>query len=200
MQMVRAAIFDQETGQVTATMEGSADMLAAVQSWVEIPPGLDLVDPVSWSVDLETLELTVTDLAPIKAAAVARVNDLAGRARAPFITDIPGQEMLYSDKAQEARDVLAMLDAGGQPDPLDFPFLQMEVELRPDVPDLPAAAVFILGRARALRQVGAPLERLRLGASLQIEAASTAAEVEAAVSAAAQGVHALQAALAAAVE
>ena len=47
------------------------------------------------------------DLAPLRAAAVQRVYAAAGRVRARFATQIPAQDMVYLEKAAEARRFLA---------------------------------------------------------------------------------------------
>lgn len=55
MPNIHAAIYDPQTGQVTATaIVAEVKALARAGDWVEIPPGIELDDPGAWRVDLET--------------------------------------------------------------------------------------------------------------------------------------------------
>lgn len=174
MQTISAAIFDPQTGQVTATMMGTVDMLESVPAWVEIPAGVDLANLAAWSVDLETMELVVTDLEPIKSTATAAVNEVVGRARLRFITDIPGQEMIYTIKEQQARTYLA-----ADPEPTDlseFRMIATEVAVRGITPY--EAAQLILNLSSIWQQVGGALEDIRLQAVMDIDAATTAEGIE----------------------
>ena len=49
----------------------------------------------------------VKELAAEKVVAVSKVNRMIGEVRLQFITDIPGQSIIYANKEQEARDYLA---------------------------------------------------------------------------------------------
>ncbi len=57
------------------------------------------------------------NLAAKKAEAIARINELCGRVRACYITDLPGQQAVYAEKQAAARNFLengissALLDA-----------------------------------------------------------------------------------------
>jgi hypothetical protein len=63
------------------------------------------------------MKLTVSkDIAGLRAAAIRRVYAAAGLVRTRFATNIPGQEMIYLEKAAEARRFLA-----AYPTPEDAP-------------------------------------------------------------------------------
>lgn len=73
------------------------------------------------SVEAETpLEPT---LEAIRADAMRYITALRGQARLAYITDLPGQDMLYMAKAEEARSYLA----DPAPDPADYPLIMSEV-------------------------------------------------------------------------
>lgn len=63
------------------------------------------------------------ELARARDAALARITVLRGKARLSYITDLPGQDMLYMAKAEEARAWLADPD----PDPAAYPLVMSEV-------------------------------------------------------------------------
>lgn len=95
------------------------------------------------------------------------VNGVVGRARALFITPIPGQEMTYLAKQTEARELLAM--AAEPEDPSIFPFLYKEVGLTG--PTITAVAQVVLNLAYQWSIVGSELERVRMNANSQIRRA-----------------------------
>ena len=110
------------------------------------------------------------DLAQLRAAAIARVDAAAGAVRAKFITVVPGQEMTYLVKEQEARAY-----AG---DPSGFPFLAAEAAATGmTVEDV---AALVIAQANAWRPIGAAIEGLRRGAAVAIAAATTPAAIAAA--------------------
>lgn len=63
------------------------------------------------------------ELAAAQQAALRQITAIRGKARLGYITDLPGQDMLYMAKAEEARAYLA--DAA--PDPADYPLVMSEV-------------------------------------------------------------------------
>lgn len=116
-----------------------------------------------------------TALRLAKAAGRSEVNRRIGEVRVQFITDIPGQQAIYSAKEAEARAYLAL-----DPAPLDltaFPFLAGEVGLT--APDAAALAALWLAMSDRWRSVGSELEQLRLGVSASVEAAESVVEVSA---------------------
>ena len=105
--------------------------------------------------------------------------------RARFITVIPAQDMVYLEKAAEARRYLAAyptpedepaeLDAGPT---LGFPFIAPR-SASPGPQPSPWRKVYVFGAA-LFRQAGAAIEQVRLGAVAAIETADNPAAISAA--------------------
>jgi threonine dehydrogenase-like Zn-dependent dehydrogenase len=92
----------------------------------------------------------------------------------PHVTDIPGQQAIYAEKAAEARAYVAMDPA---PETLaEFPLLAAEVAIT--APDAWQLSQVWLNMQAQLRQVGAQSEKLRLGALRAIRTAGTVAELD----------------------
>ena len=136
------------------------------------------------------MKLTVTkDLAPLRAAAVARINTAAGAIRARFATQIPAQDMIYLEKAAEARRFLtaypAIEDDPGpiDPDPvLGYPFIAAEIGITAGT-GWEVAQYYVAGAA-LFRQAGAAIDGIRLGYGKAAELATTPAGIAAAEAAA----------------
>lgn len=124
----------------------------------------------------------VARLAAEKRAAVAQVNGMADQVRRMFITPIIGQEMVYLEKEAEARRYLNELE----PDLSDYPFISAEVGVSAVTAQQVAQLYLNLGAQ--WRVVGSMLENVRLGSIAAIEAATTLAQISAAVDAAAAAV------------
>lgn len=112
-------------------------------------------------------------LPAIKADAVARVNDSAGKLRARYITTTPGQELIYLSKEAEAKRWLAAT----APNISDYPFIQQEVGITANTPQ--ELAQLWLNLSAAWRGIAALIEKTRLNAIKSIEAAPSAAAVAA---------------------
>lgn len=109
-------------------------------------------------------------------AARAYVNETIGQRRLDYITDGPGQEMIYREKVAEAERYMVE-----RPDKLDaYPFLAAEIGVT--APDAEALAILWLARARAWKVIGGQLEAIRQGALIAIGLATEAVEVDVAVS------------------
>lgn len=120
---------------------------------------------------------TAAALALSRRVAIAGVNRRIGEARAPFITQIPGQEMLYLVKEAEAKTFVV------DPAPVmsQYPLITAEVGITGGTA-LQVAQVW-LGRGALWRQIAATLEAMRLTAAAAIDAAPDAAAIDAAVAA-----------------
>jgi hypothetical protein len=138
------------------------------------------------------MRLTVRkDIARLRAAGIARVNAAAGRVRARSVTVIPAQDMVYLEKAFEARRFLAahptpedapeLIDT----DPvLGFPWIAAEIGITaPSAFEI--AQVYVQGAA-LFRAAGAAIDGVRLAAVRAIELAESPAEIAAAEAACAQ--------------
>lgn len=167
--------FDPATGDIlhTATLGDSIDpdRLGVHRLTAEAPLG----DPALWQVEGGVLMRRTDVSAAIRAAALERVNRWRGEARRPFITVLPGQDMVYLDKERQALALVADPD----PDPEAYPGLAAELGIT--APTLWEVAQVILNLAALWRSDSAAIEAAALGAIADINAATTVAEIEAAL-------------------
>jgi hypothetical protein len=112
------------------------------------------------------------DLGPLKNAAIRKVDREAGAIRCRFITDIPGQDMIYQQKRLEAEALMAN-PAIALP---EIPHIVAEAALNEVTPF--DQAVIILTMAEQWKAISAPIERERMAAKTRIAAATTPAEIE----------------------
>lgn len=118
------------------------------------------------------------ELARHRRKAIAEITELVRPVRLQFITDLPGQDMIYMEKEREA---LRYLAEDPQPSSLDdFPWIEQEVGSTASTA-YEVAQVFANLAAR-WRTVGARLEGLRIDATTQVDSATSKDEVDAAVS------------------
>ena len=110
-----------------------------------------------------------------RAQAIAGINRVAGEARRRWITVIPGQEMLYLEKRQEAQAYLSDPD----PDITLYPLIAAEIGIT--APSAWEVAQVYLGLAAIWRQIAAPLEAARLAGIAAVEVAPDAETVAAAL-------------------
>ena len=78
--------------------------------------GTDWIDP-------RTPEELEAELTEAKTLAMREITTMRGKMRMVYITDIPGQDMLYMAKMEEARAYVA----AAHPDIADFPLIESEV-------------------------------------------------------------------------
>lgn len=142
--------------------------------WIEIG-----AEPAGALADWQVVEgaLVRVSIDGAREAAIARVNAGAGEVRRLYITVIDGQELIYQEKRAEAVAYLADPD----PDPDDYPFIAAEVGSTAETAQ--QVAQVYLNMSAILRAAGAALEHYRIGAIVAIEAATTPAEIDAAVTA-----------------
>jgi hypothetical protein len=101
-----------------------------------------------------------------RVAAVGKANAQIGRIRTRFITALPGQDLIYKAKEDEARAYLA----AGEPEDLDgFPFLAAEVGVL--APTAGQVAQIWLNLGDHWRAIAASLEGLRMAAVNALAAA-----------------------------
>lgn len=113
-------------------------------------------------------------LAKAQASARARIDESITAARRLYITTLPGQEMIYQAKENEAKAYLVL-----DPEPADldeFPMLAAEVGVT--APTAYELAQIWLNMAAQWRAVAADLENLRLTAREEIDNATTVAELD----------------------
>lgn len=163
-------LYDPGSGEVLAVMDAPLRQDAGL--WLAVP-AFDLGDLSDWRVAAGAL--VQVSLEGARVQAIARVNTAAGLVRRRYITEIPGQEMVYLQKEAEAVAFLA----DPAPDPARYPFITAEVGAT--APSAHEVAQVYVNLAAILRSAGAALEQLRLGAIVAIETTDTAAGIEAAV-------------------
>ena len=111
--------------------------------------------------------------------------------RRAYITELPGQDMIYLAKEQEAQAYLA-----ADPEPVDlapFPFIAGEIGTTGQTA-YEVAQVFA-NLAGLWRAAGAALEAVRMSGPAALEACTTPAEVAAALAAILAEIEALQPAI-----
>lgn len=111
--------------------------------------------------------------ATAKAASIAAVDIAAGEARSRYLTIAPGQELTYEQKRRNSYDFRA---AGYPSDIEDYPMVKAESEATGSTPA--EAADSILATAAAWTTMAAYIEKVRRKASVDIKAASAAADIE----------------------
>lgn len=111
------------------------------------------------------------DVDAIRKAGVTRINARAGRVREMFITEAPGQSMIYLNKESEGLRWLAT----ESPDLIDFPFIQAEIGITADTAE--ELATMWVTSAAQWRQIGAMIETARLSAVAAAEQADSKAEI-----------------------
>lgn len=117
---------------------------------------------------------------PLKMAkneAIASINTATGNLREKFITAIPGQEMIYLNKEQQAKQFLA--EDSEPTDLSDYPFLVAEVGSTGTT--VREVAEIFMDRSSSWRRIGARIEHLRVKALIEVNEASDIAEVQAAM-------------------
>ncbi|MFT0892958.1 hypothetical protein [Pseudochelatococcus sp. G4_1912] len=112
--------------------------------------------------------LSPNDLAKLKITLKAQVDAAAEIERYRYITPGAGQAMTYQAKAAEAITVLG-LDPAVIPDADDYPLLAAEIGITGAT--IREVAGVVLDLHRQWLQVGAAIERVRLTAKAQIDAA-----------------------------
>jgi hypothetical protein len=167
-------VFYDDTGAVTGTFEGERALLApdALAVEADMTP-TELGELSDWRV-VDGALVRVSHAALIRDK-VAEANRLIGDTRLQFITEIPGQQMVYSAKEAEARDYLAQPT---EPDSLvDYPFIAAEC-VATGLDAYFVAQIFI-NLAAQWRYIGARLEGLRIASCDALKAATSPAEITA---------------------
>lgn len=131
---------------------------------------------LSWT-DPRDAAWTAARLAEARAIALARITALRGQARLAFITDIPGQEMLYQTKISEALAYVSDPD----PVPAEYPLLMSEVGVT--APSAIEVAQVFLNLNAIWRQVAAAIDAACFAAQAAIAATTDAAAMTARVTA-----------------
>ncbi|WP_335946092.1 hypothetical protein [Salipiger bermudensis] len=145
---------------------------------------LNLDVSIDWPEPLPVLdhgEATAADLEGYRAWALDRVNALTAKARAPLLTDIPGQEMLYLRKAEEAKRFVGLTEAPTDLRAAGFKFLADEIGVSAATAE--DLAALWLEMDDQWSDLAAVMERPRLTAAAGIRGAEAAPEIAAALEA-----------------
>lgn len=126
-------------------------------------------------------------LARAKAEALAIILSRSRKVRALFLTDLPGQEMIYTAKREEAERLL--LDPAAAPE--DYPFLAAEIGVTGI--DLEDVGRTIRGLASSWLQIGPVMEALRVSANVQVRSAASVDQVDLAIAAFSAGMQQIEA-------
>lgn len=112
-------------------------------------------------------EVVIPDLATLRIAAKALIDDAAGRARGRYITVAPGQDATYIAKAMDADKFKAAnylpADASG------FPWIQAEVAANGGSLTVHQATDGIIAQRDQWYQLGTAIEAIRIGGKLDID-------------------------------
>lgn len=130
---------------------------------------------IDWTRMVTAQARAAADLDAAKTQARADLAAAIAASRATYITNLPGQEMIYLAKEAEARDWLA----DPVPDPAGYPLLAAEIGIT--APTAFELAQLWLNMGAIWRDAAAQLEALRLTTAAAITAATTPAEVAAAM-------------------
>lgn len=132
---------------------------------------------LQWVFDNAGVNVSV-GLDRLKAALKARVDAAAETERLKYITPGAGQAMTYQQKIEEVR----ALAQDTEPDAANYPLLSAEIGIT--APSLEDVATAVLGAYQQWQQIGAAIERVRLGTKAAIDATASREEAEAAAAAA----------------
>lgn len=134
---------------------------------------IDVTDDFSWSgkaIDWDALSI-IDDITPLRTAKVAAVCDRAETLRGQYITMGSGQALTYQRKEAEARAWTEGADMAA------YPMLAAEcASTGMAIADLVA---LVIQQADAWLVIGSAIEAARRGLLVRIEAAATAAELDA---------------------
>lgn len=117
------------------------------------------------------------------------VDRAAGEARLRYITDVPGQQAVYITKLAEAEAYLASVVAG-QPTAQPGAYIAAEAAVR-GISAVQMSELVVALAAQWSQVVGPAIEAARIAAKLQLDAAGTVPEIEAARDAAIAALDAL---------
>lgn len=161
-------IYHDDEGRILYAIE-TGDALPGTHIEMPGPAPTDLAD---WRV-IEGALVRVVDLVTAQDRARQAVNQARGAARLRYITDIPGQQMVYADKEAQAAAWLA----DPAPDPAHYPAITAEIGIT--APTAHEVAQIYLNEAALWRQISAGIEGVAMAAHAAIDAATTAEACEA---------------------
>lgn len=166
--------FNPESGDVLYTIKISGDLAAPEGASITVPDDT-VVDPNDHVVLEGALVLRTTLTEAQRASAQDEITAKRGRCRAAYITDLPGQDMVYLEKRTEAIEFLAH----SAPSQELFPMVYSEVGVT--APTAEQVAQVWLNMNDMWRMVSMLIERETLKAANLVAAATTKAEIDTAM-------------------
>jgi hypothetical protein len=165
-------IYDTATGNIDFTLDKRLEDYSP-------GAGMSVVEVASEPENIHAYQvlegiLTAVDIEAFKKSAITKINTEVGRVRLQMITDLPGQELIYKTKEEQARRYLT-----ATPEPADLTEYRMiasEVTARGISPY--QAAQLILNLAGMWELVGGALEDIRLTAAVDLESVTTKVEID----------------------
>ncbi|TMV79969.1 hypothetical protein FGG78_25645 [Thioclava sp. BHET1] len=166
---------DASSGPITHTLdcEHSALLARLSGSYIEV----DAIEGELSAYAVQAGALVLVDLSEEKSAAINRINAASGAARLQFVTSLPGQDMIYLRKEQEAISYLAQDPAPA--DLTDYPLLAAEVGITASTAY--QLAQLWLNMKQIWTSAAAEIEKARMQAADEINAATTVADIQAVV-------------------
>lgn len=179
-------VFHDITGRILSTVETIDPSVLPIHDglYIDVPSLPGAIQEYEVSGGALVQKANVTDLR--KPGALEQVRTACAEVRALFVTDLPGQEMLYLEKEREAKDWLANPLAPLGTHPL------IEAEVGQTGADKTEVANVYITLSAQWKAVAAALESLRITAINAIEAATTTAEINTALATFAAGLAVLK--------
>ncbi len=162
--------YDEQTGAIVSTAKADGRSLPENGTFIDVEDFTG--HPMEWKVENGALVPSEGMLGNRKTGALTYVRLACVEVRALFVTDLPGQEMVYLEKAQEARAFQA--DPTGS-----YPLLEAEIGITGA--DTAEVASVVSTLADQWKQIAASLETIRLGANSAIASAISVAEIDTAI-------------------
>lgn len=157
-------VLDPYSQRVRLVTDDFGDQQPVVIDWQPEPPPADEFNTWTWNSDSRRYQAVAT-LASLKATALLSIDRHAGAARSRSLTDLPGQELIYRRKAEQAAMFLS-------PDYLGFAPPYVAAEAAAIGTDHASAAAHILQCAQHFdNEVGPAIEAVRLSAKYAVSAA-----------------------------
>lgn len=122
-----------------------------------------------------TTAVLIREFQEAQARAIAKITEIRAAARRQYVTDIPGQDAIYSAKYDEARTYMADPD----PQPTDYPLIMSEVGITADTA-AEVAQVFLNLNALWRHAAGA-VDAACFAAQNAVADATSTAEIDAVV-------------------
>jgi hypothetical protein len=157
-----------------------------IEPWPSEPSPAAIPMPVPLTMGISVDDDSISAVAFAKASSEQDMQRIFTYVRQRYVTDLPGQEMIYLRKEQEAA---AYLSADPEPSTLvDFPFIAAEVGIT--APTAFEVAQIYANLANIWKSLGAYLETARMQAKYAITASTTVPEAYAVVTATRQALEA----------